>query len=265
MEVKKFLELVQNTTANQDPLFSSPLKMQGLVWKLKVYPRGNGSAPGEWLSVFVELIQGFSGSRQYQYKIELICYTGEKNKCRTFSSNFEEGECWGYNRFVKFQTLVDSGYISSSGSINFRFSVRSPNYFYQSHDLQAYIKKLENGESLESSSLELCSTQLLHSQEPVNQAVDDITKQICEQTYSCSTSSEQDVEAHIVPIENSSASSGLLNLAPELLENGHESQNERLHQISSILFTPEPERELSSDSEEMNPCNGVPIVEGVQI
>ena len=43
---------------NEEVVFSPPLKMYGLTWRLKVYPNGNGIAQGAYLSVFLEMTEG---------------------------------------------------------------------------------------------------------------------------------------------------------------------------------------------------------------
>lgn len=41
------------------PVYSNPLQINGLQWRLKVYPYGNGAVRGEYLSVFLELTTGY--------------------------------------------------------------------------------------------------------------------------------------------------------------------------------------------------------------
>ncbi|KAJ6641460.1 E3 ubiquitin-protein ligase TRIM37, partial [Pseudolycoriella hygida] len=41
------------------PVYSNPLQVNGLHWRLKVYPYGNGAVRGEYLSVFLELTMGY--------------------------------------------------------------------------------------------------------------------------------------------------------------------------------------------------------------
>ena len=43
------------------PVYSSPLHVNGLSWRLKVYPDGNGVVRGHYLSVFLGWVQiGFN-------------------------------------------------------------------------------------------------------------------------------------------------------------------------------------------------------------
>lgn len=37
---------------------------------------------------------------------------------REFASEFEAGECWGYNRFYKIDLLEKEGYITDTDTVN---------------------------------------------------------------------------------------------------------------------------------------------------
>lgn len=56
---------------------------------------GNGVARSSFLSVFLELSHGFSGSSKYEYRVEMINHQEQdKIVSRVFASHFEIGECW---------------------------------------------------------------------------------------------------------------------------------------------------------------------------
>ena len=42
---------------NKDIIYSEPLQKNGLIWRLKIYPNGNGVAKGQYLSIFLELVK----------------------------------------------------------------------------------------------------------------------------------------------------------------------------------------------------------------
>ncbi|VDP92170.1 unnamed protein product [Echinostoma caproni] len=48
-----------------DPVYSQPLHVGGLSWRLKVYPDGNGVVRGNYLSVFIELSAGLLEASKY--------------------------------------------------------------------------------------------------------------------------------------------------------------------------------------------------------
>lgn len=48
-----------------DPVYSTPLHCNGLCWRLKVYPDGNGVVRGNYLSVFLELSAGYPETSKY--------------------------------------------------------------------------------------------------------------------------------------------------------------------------------------------------------
>ena len=130
-----------------EPVYSAPLRVNGLTWRLKVYPDGNGVVRGAYLSVFLELSAGFPEPSKYEYRVELIHQTAKdssKNIVREFSSEFEVGECWGYNRFFRLDLLAPEGYLDSQNdTLGLNFYVRAPTYHQKTRDLQWYIRELE--------------------------------------------------------------------------------------------------------------------------
>ncbi|CAH0555816.1 unnamed protein product [Brassicogethes aeneus] len=130
-----------------EPVYSPPLHSNGLSWRLKIYPDGNGIVKGNYLSVFLELSSGYPESSKYEYKVEMLHQAGgdsTKNVVREFSSDFEVGECWGYNRFIRSDLLVSEGYLNVPlDTIVLRFQVRAPTYFQKSRDQQWYINQLQ--------------------------------------------------------------------------------------------------------------------------
>jgi tripartite motif-containing protein 37 len=95
-----------------EPVYSSPLYVNGLCWRLKVYPFGNGAVRKEYLSVFLELSAGYPETSKYEYRVQMIHQNSSKIIQREFVSDFEIGECWGYNRFFRLDLLADEGYLN---------------------------------------------------------------------------------------------------------------------------------------------------------
>lgn len=59
-------------------IYSDPLTSNGISWRLKVYPNGNGQAKDHYLSVFLEMVKGYSISAKYDYKIEMDNYSNHE-------------------------------------------------------------------------------------------------------------------------------------------------------------------------------------------
>jgi len=127
-----------------DPVYSPPLTVNGLSWRLKVYPDGNGVVRGNYLSVFLELTSGLPETSKYEYRVEMVHQAGDttKNIVREFASDFEVGECWGYNRFFRLDLLSCEGYLSSD-SLTLKFQVRPPTFYQKCRDQQWYITQLK--------------------------------------------------------------------------------------------------------------------------
>ena len=68
---------------------------------------------------------------------------------REFSSDFEPGECWGYNRFYRLEHLETKGYIDSvDDRLILQFAVRSPTFYHESSQQKKHVSNLK--EQLES-------------------------------------------------------------------------------------------------------------------
>lgn len=62
---------------------------------------------------------------------------------REFASDFEEGECWGYNRFFQIDLLDKDGYLDEDDSITLHFYVRPPTFYQLCKDQKKFIEQLE--------------------------------------------------------------------------------------------------------------------------
>ncbi|XP_077361311.1 E3 ubiquitin-protein ligase TRIM37 isoform X2 [Festucalex cinctus] len=145
--------LINFSTLRQraDPVYSPPLRISGLCWRLKVYPDGNGVVRGNYLSVFLELSAGLPETSKYEYRVEMVHQPSSdpsKNIIREFASDFEVGECWGYNRFFRLDLLASEGYLNmQTDSLVLRFQVRSPTFFQKCREQCWYISQLETAQS----------------------------------------------------------------------------------------------------------------------
>ena len=97
---------------------------------------------------------------RYEYRVEMIYQTPQNSRCansiepnvvntnknvvREFASDFEVGECWGYNRFFRLDLLATEGYLNTeTDTLILRFHVRAPTFFQQCRDQQWYIHQLQ--------------------------------------------------------------------------------------------------------------------------
>ncbi|TGZ70298.1 hypothetical protein CRM22_003277 [Opisthorchis felineus] len=130
-----------------DPVFSQPLHVGRLSWRIKVYPDGNGVGRGNYLSVFIELTTTLIEPSKYEYRIEMVHQASRdpgRSVVREFTSHFEGGECWGYNRFFRLDLLASEGYLDvETDVLVINFQVRAPTYFQKCRDQQWHIAHLE--------------------------------------------------------------------------------------------------------------------------
>jgi len=80
---------------------------------------------------------------RYEYRVELVHQASNdptKNIVREFASDFEVGECWGYNRFFRLDMLATEGYLNVEADILIlRFQVRPPTFYQKCRDQQWYV------------------------------------------------------------------------------------------------------------------------------
>ncbi|XP_069134744.1 E3 ubiquitin-protein ligase TRIM37-like [Argopecten irradians] len=78
--------------------------------------------------------------------VHQVSRDSSKNIVREFASDFEVGECWGYNRFFRLDLLASEGYLESDTLI-LRFQVRPPTFYQKCRDQQWYINQLESAQA----------------------------------------------------------------------------------------------------------------------
>eukprot|EP00656_Telonema_subtile_P016057 TRINITY_DN18463_c0_g1_i2.p1 TRINITY_DN18463_c0_g1~~TRINITY_DN18463_c0_g1_i2.p1 ORF type:complete len:318 (+),score=112.90 TRINITY_DN18463_c0_g1_i2:80-1033(+) len=136
-----------------DVLYSDCMhSSSGVSWRLKVYPNGNGVAHGVYLSVFLEMVKSVhqqGGPSKYEYRIEMggtaaATHGAPLLVAREFASEYEEGECWGYNRFARVEHLVHDGYIDASDTLTLRYAVRRSSFPQLCADQAQFITSLQH-------------------------------------------------------------------------------------------------------------------------
>ena len=128
-------------------MYSPEMIIGGLIWKLKIYPRGNVTSKGECISVFLELQSGVSEPSKYFYVLELVNFKKRRNYFMEYSSNFSNGECWGYSNFYKLKKLKEDGFINQEGDMIIKVHIRPETFEQLSRDLKGYIQFLQKKEN----------------------------------------------------------------------------------------------------------------------
>ena len=138
-EIKNFENI------NSDKVIYSPeMRIGGLLWKLKLYPKGNPTSKGEYISIFLELQNGLIEPSKYYYILEMVNFKNRRNYFMEYSSNFTDGECWGYSKFYKIDKLKEDGFLNENGNIVLKVYIRPESFKQLSRDLKGYIDILEN-------------------------------------------------------------------------------------------------------------------------
>ncbi|CAD8181400.1 unnamed protein product [Paramecium pentaurelia] len=189
-------------------VYSDHLITNGIRWRLKIYPHGNGNAKNIYISIFLEMDSKYAEIRRYEYKIEMINQKNGLSVIREFASDFEGGECWGYNRFFRIDLLQKDGYLVND-KLLFKYYVRAPNYYTQCLDMQRYIKQLESQVSIQQTTRKIEQQSSIQKlKEEIEQYAEKIEQ--LEQSQPSNTSeiqeSEEDHQLQLQDQESSSSS-----------------------------------------------------------
>ncbi|XP_014876076.1 E3 ubiquitin-protein ligase TRIM37-like [Poecilia latipinna] len=110
--------LINFSTLRQraDPVYSPPLQISGLCWRLKVYPDGNGVVRGNYLSVFLELSAGLpETSKSITYFLLLCSY---QVRSPTFFQKCRD-QYW----YISQLESAQSGYIQQINNLKERLAI----------------------------------------------------------------------------------------------------------------------------------------------
>ncbi|XP_021700141.1 E3 ubiquitin-protein ligase TRIM37 isoform X2 [Aedes aegypti] len=165
--------IMQNFTKLQkkaEPVYSNPLYVNGLCWRLKVYPGGNGAMRKEYLCVYLELTVGYPEASTYEYRLQMIHPNSSKIIQREFVSDFEVGECWGYNRFCRLDALAEEGYLNTiNDTLELRYQVRPTTFYQKCRDQQWYINNLLRTQALHLTEIKTLSERLTRTERMLGQ------------------------------------------------------------------------------------------------
>jgi tripartite motif-containing protein 37 len=104
---------------------------------------GNAQAQGEYLSLFLELQEGGIEPGEYQYQLELLSRVPDQPSfIRSTTSTFSQGECWGFSRYIKLESLVTQYYLDpEEDELTFVFHTRPLSYQQKCRDMERYIQR----------------------------------------------------------------------------------------------------------------------------
>lgn len=118
--------------------------------------------------MFLEMLKGLpeQQTQKYEYRVEMINHrTPSAQVVREFASEFEVGECWGYNRFYRIDLLDREGYLNTADdSITLKFFVRAPCYSQHCQDQERHITNLQKQLEMQQKEMELMREKLNQAQ-----------------------------------------------------------------------------------------------------
>uniref|UniRef100_A0A096MD61 Tripartite motif containing 37 n=1 Tax=Poecilia formosa TaxID=48698 RepID=A0A096MD61_POEFO len=145
--------LINFSTLRQraDPVYSPPLQISGLCWRLKVYPDGNGVVRGNYLSVFLELSAGLpetSNKKCYIDSLHFVCSQIYLSKLQLSLIAFKASYNLGPTLYDELNLLHCASLLDTEvQTLLCSYQVRSPTFFQKCRDQYWYISQLESAQS----------------------------------------------------------------------------------------------------------------------
>ena len=134
--------LIRNYTEKRkkkEVIYTETFQTRGLEWRLKIYPNGNENSEDIYISIFVELfgvvcsdMQALQEVGKYKYKVEVLSQRNTDLRIsREFDSEFELGECWGYNTYAKISALYEDGFVHPEEDyLEIVLHIKSPSFYH---------------------------------------------------------------------------------------------------------------------------------------
>lgn len=116
---------------------------------------------------------------------------------REFVSDFEVGECWGYNRFFRLDLLASEGYLNiQRDTLELRFQVRPSTYYERCRDQQWFIGQLLKKQEHQANEIRQLKERLRRETTRNRQGNNNHGSSITEITSSCEAASTVAINGH---------------------------------------------------------------------
>lgn len=138
--------------------YSQKVKLNGIIWRVKIYPNGNLNGEGTHLSIFLELIRGTGISSTYLYRLRIkstshLIYPDIQ---REYSSKFDDTDSWGWNKAASLDQLFNGNYLDKDGGLCIIFQIKAESNYQINLELENVIKrKIEKCKKLKNQLKEL--------------------------------------------------------------------------------------------------------------
>lgn len=142
-DFQNFRSSFKEASGESNFILSSPYSIGVNIWRIKLYPNGNGNGVGRYLSLFIGKDEGVTESLPYEYKVEIQNSDPESLFVKQYISDFAYKEYWGWNKLIQFKALKN-GYIKEDGSLELKIGIRTTTYYLLDKEICAMNKKMKN-------------------------------------------------------------------------------------------------------------------------
>ena len=119
-EVDNYLNIMKQKEYISEKINSPFYEIDFLSWCVRFFPFGTSDAQNKYISLFVGLISSENDymKYEYEYKFELVNYSGKNNYVKNCVNEFRKNDAFkGYNKFYNIDKLEEEGFIGPNGQI----------------------------------------------------------------------------------------------------------------------------------------------------
>ena len=131
-EVDNYLNIMKQKEYISEKINSPFYEIDFLSWCVRFFPFGTSDAQNKYISLFVGLISSENDymKYEYEYKFELVNYSGKNNYVKNCVNEFRKNDAFkGYNKFYNIDKLEEEGFIGPNGQITINCYIKPRNFY----------------------------------------------------------------------------------------------------------------------------------------
>ena len=122
--IPKFLESYKSK--NFQTIYSPSVDMYHGKWRTKILLSEKENITN--LSIFIEFLNGIGGPLLIEYKVQINHPTKNEVLTKTFKSEFNVMDSWGWLKFAPMDTIINGGFVKDDDTLSLDIKLRPASY-----------------------------------------------------------------------------------------------------------------------------------------
>ena len=142
IKIPKFIESFKSKTYKTT--YTQPIDIFHGQWRTKIYGSQKGDDSHANLAVFVELLKGYGTPILIDYKVQIHHPEKDSIISRTFKSEFNVMDSWGWTKFAVVDTIINEGYVNANDELVLEICLRPSSYAEYCKIYSQILKKTQS-------------------------------------------------------------------------------------------------------------------------